>query len=194
MKKIISNKKGFTLVELLAVIVILALIMSIAIISMSTIMQGAKYSTFKETGLQIINGVRQQLTLANELDIDNARLTTGVGVDFYIPSSLLEKGGTKSPFNGTISYYSEAPANSVAVGTSGIYRYDGTAQNTNLTCQSVANNYSFVRVKYDTTAKNFVYAICLTAGANNYRIDVTNGTEANLLNTNDNSMVINTNS
>ena len=191
MRKALSNKKGFTLVELLAVIVILALIMSIAIISMSSIMQSARYSTIKETGLQIINGVRQQLTLANELNANTSgsQFNTTNGVDYYFPSSLLEKGGKTSPFGGDFKYYTSTPTNSTAIGVSGIYRYNGTQSTVNLTCSSTVD--SFVRVKYNSTTKNFEYALCLSAGSGNYRIDVANGTEAKLLDSSDNSMVVN---
>ena len=194
MKNLLNNKKGFTLVELLAVIVILALIMSIAIISMSGIMQGARYSTMKETGLQIINGVRQQLTLANELNAGTAgsQFTTANGIDYYFSSSLLEKGGKTSPLGGEFEYASDTPANSTKIGLAGVYRYNGTESSRNLTCTNTGDtNSSFVRVKYNSTTNNFEYAICLTAGKGNYYINVTNGTEAKLLASNDNSMIVN---
>ena len=79
-----KNKKGFTLVELLAVIVILALIMGIAVVSIGGVLNNARQSTFKETALSIINGVRQQATIANELDPGY----------YYFTVNLLEKGGT----------------------------------------------------------------------------------------------------
>ena len=66
-----KNKKGFTLVELLAVIVILALIMSIAIVSIGGVLKSSRESTFKETALSIINGVKMQLTVANQLKEGN---------------------------------------------------------------------------------------------------------------------------
>lgn len=193
MRNLLNNKKGFTLVELLAVIVILALIMSIAIISMSGIMQGARYSTMKETGLQIINGVRQQLTLANELNAGTAgsRFTSDNGIDYYFSRSLLEKGGKTSPLGGDFEYVSGKPDDSEQIGIVGVYRYDGTEGSRNLTCTNEGEtNYSFVRVKYNTQTSNFEYSICLTAGKGNYYINVAEGTEANLLNSNNNSMIV----
>jgi len=194
MKNILKNKKGFTLVELLAVIVILALIMSIAIISMSGIMQGARYSTMKETGLQIINGVRQQLTLANELNAstDGSQFRTS-GIDYYITENMLEKGGKTSPLGGDFKYYKYDNTDPVTqIGVAGVYRYDGTEGSRNLECKNTSDEFvSFVHVEYNSTTKNYDYSICLTAGKNNYYINVENGTEANLLKSNDNSMIVN---
>ena len=97
------NKKGFTLVELLAVIVILALIMAIAVVSMSGIMTSARNSTFKETAVQIINGVQQQLTLANELLPGSEGFTAGgTGRDYFFTKQIIEKGGDTSPLGGNI--------------------------------------------------------------------------------------------
>src|SRR5574344_1726276 len=49
------NKKGFTLVELLAVIVILAIIMVIAVPAVVNQMQKAKKSSFKIYGEKVLN-------------------------------------------------------------------------------------------------------------------------------------------
>lgn len=169
--KIIGNKKGFTLVELLAVIVILASVMSVAIVSMGGIMQGAKYNVFKESAAQIIDGVRQQLWLSSEIE-------TG---DYYFTNGILDRGGETSPLGGTINYISkEAASEFEPIGTLGVYRVDDE-----LTCS--ATSPSFVRVSYDGT--KYTYSICYTAGAGNKYIDVENGTEANLLNENNTDMI-----
>ncbi len=193
--KILKNKKGFTLVELLAVIVILALIMSIAIISMNGIMDSAKYSTFKETGLQIINGVRDQLILANELN-GNRNFTGSNGQTYYFESKIVEKGGKSSPLGGDILYINTpATENSVLktalvyggstapvekIGMMGIYRSETATE----TCGSTSN--SFVRVKRAAGDSNFEYSICLTAGSGHYYLE---GTEAELLNNNNTDVV-----
>jgi type IV pilus assembly protein PilA len=52
-----ANKKGFTLVELLAVIVILAVILAIAVPSISSMMNNAKKSSFEDNVKLIIRGV-----------------------------------------------------------------------------------------------------------------------------------------
>ena len=67
MKK--RNNKGFTLVELLAVIVILAIIMVIAIPSVLTTMKTAKMKSFKEYALKASN--KAQETYAGDQLITN---------------------------------------------------------------------------------------------------------------------------
>jgi type IV pilus assembly protein PilA len=52
-----SKKKGFTLVELLAVIVILAIILAIAVPSISTMVSSAKKSSFEDNVKLIIKGI-----------------------------------------------------------------------------------------------------------------------------------------
>ena len=123
------NKKGFTLVELLAVIVILALIMAIAVVSMSGIMTSARNSTFKETAVQIINGVQQQLTLANELLPSDPKFASGV--QYFVEKQMIEKGGDNAPLGGTYQFFKYSDLNTSstpkkaevkAIGTAGIYR------------------------------------------------------------------------
>ena len=173
-----KNKKGFTLVELLAVIVILALIMSIAIISIGGVLNSARQSTMKETAVSIINGVRQQIIVANELK-------TG---DYVFTKALVEKGGDKSPLGGSFKI-----AESLTCGNGQTKIGDNicritTAANTN--CNASAN--SFVRV---TESNNvYTYSICLITGSGYKSIvtstdDKTNSTEANLLDSNNNSMI-----
>ena len=55
MKKIFNNRKGFTLVELLAVIVILAILMVAAGAAVMSTMNNAKVNTFKNEALSAIN-------------------------------------------------------------------------------------------------------------------------------------------
>ena len=168
-----KNKKGFTLVELLAVIVILALIMSIAVISIGGVLDKAKADTFKETGASIIDGVKKQLLINNRLDEGY----------YYVYSTILEKGGQTSPFGGGIAYYTEAcnGSNEEKIGTM-------VCKTTSKTCSDSAK--VFVHIASDKTA-----SICLTAGSGKkYIKDVAGtgtvaGTEANLLGT-DNTMII----
>ena len=167
----IKNKKGFTLVELLAVIVILALIMSLAIVGLGGVMQGAKYNVLKESAAGMIDGVRQQLYLANEIEPG----------DYYFTKGILEKGGDTSPLGGEYNYFTpNRSAEYEAIGTLGVYRVLDT-----LTCND--KSPSFVRVTYDGT--KYTYSICLTAREGNKYIDVEKGTEANLLNLNNTEMI-----
>lgn len=195
MKKLKNNKKGFTLVELLAVIVILALIMSIAVVSMGGIMQSAREGTFKDTALSIINGVKQQLSINGQLG--------NVGNSYYFfQEKLLEKGGATSPLGGDISYIPNPESNQALryvgdtstkvavtkIGSMGVYK-----SSTALSCSASGINaatktsYSYVMATYNATNKTFTYSICLTAGNGNPYIDAT---EAQLLNTSDNTAAI----
>ncbi len=173
MKNILKNKKGFTLVELLAVIVILALIMSIAIISMNGIMQGARYDTMKETGLQIINGVRQQLTLSNELPMEN-----GDTVYCYFSEAILSKGGKTSPLGGTFKYYTGTPDPTdgpFALGYTGVFK---VKTSTALACTE-GSGESYVKAVGKGNGKSPEFSICLiTNEGGNYYIN--DATEASL--------------
>jgi type IV pilus assembly protein PilA len=71
-----NNKKGFTLVELLAVIVILAVILAIAVPSISTVMGSAKKSAFEDNVKLIIKGVDYKVLEAQAAG--TAEPTTGV--------------------------------------------------------------------------------------------------------------------
>ena len=172
-----KNKKGFTLVELLAVIVILALIMSIAIISIGGVLNSARQSTMKETAVSIINGVRQQIIVANELKKG----------DYVFTKALVEKGGEKSPLGGNFKIASSLTCDSDKKIGDNICRISADA-NTN--CNASAN--SFVRV---TESNNvYTYSICLITESGYKSIvtssdDKTNSTEANLLDSNNNSMI-----
>ena len=170
-----KNKKGFTLVELLAVIVILALIMSIAIVSIGGVLNSARQSTLKETAVSIINGVRQQIIVANELKEG----------DYVFSKALLEKGGDKSPLGGEFKIASEITCNGsgdVTIGAN-ICR-KGTAY----TGCSAGTDPSYVRVSLRSGTTNvYEYKICLAAGDGNKYIDL--GEEKALLDSNDTSMI-----
>ena len=84
-----KNKKGFTLVELLAVIVILALIMGIAVVSMSGVISSSRSKTYQESAASIISGLRQRLLLDN---------TTNLTGTYQVTKGILESGGEKSPY------------------------------------------------------------------------------------------------
>lgn len=145
-----TNKKGFTLVELLAVIVILALIMSIAVISIGGVLQSTRQSTFKETAASIIDGVQKQLLVANELKEGNYTFT----------STIVEKGGEESPLGGKIRY--NETKSGEQIGTSPVYRAGA------MTCTD--ESISFVHVAYNATTFKYTYSICLTAGKGEYYI------------------------
>ena len=167
-----NNKKGFTLVELLAVIVILALIMSIAVISIGGVLDGAKKDTFKETAASIIDGVKKQLLINNALEEGN----------YYFYSTILDRGGKESPFGGNISYYAGTCADASKIG-------DGTMVCKATGTMSCSVTSSTASTSYIHIDSNKAASICLTAGAGKKYIDITHGTEVNLLNKNNYDML-----
>ena len=58
--KVLKNKEGFTLVELLAVIVVLAIIMIIAVPNVLTSMNTAKKSSFVVEARKVLNKAQEQ--------------------------------------------------------------------------------------------------------------------------------------
>jgi type IV pilus assembly protein PilA len=72
-----GNKKGFTLVELLAVIVILAVILAIAVPSISGMINSAKRSSFEDDTKMILTGLEYQ----------NLQATVGAG-DFAVTDNM----------------------------------------------------------------------------------------------------------
>lgn len=92
-----KNKKGFTLVELLAVIVILAILLAIAIPKVTQYITKSRKDSYVTTVKDFIDAVRKDTT--GEL------FDFPIGVDDVTIISLdmvkLEKGGKKSPFTGT---------------------------------------------------------------------------------------------
>ena len=168
--KTLKNKKGFTLVELLAVIVILALIMAIAIYSISGVLNSSRQSVFKETAAGIIRGVKMQLTINNKME--NGK--------YYFDSKMLESGGTNPPFGGEYNFYpgkSGANVTGDEIATnSGVYKATGTGAD-DLTCSD--SKVSFVVINNTTNT----HRICLTTGSGNRYID---GTEADVLGSSNN--------
>lgn len=85
MSKILKNEKGLTLIELLAVIVILAIISAIAIPAIGNIIDNSRYNAVKADAINVLNA-------ANLYYTDNPDATTAVTVanlksDKYLDSS-----------------------------------------------------------------------------------------------------------
>ena len=85
MKRIKNNKYGFTLVELLAVIVILAIILVIAVPKVMTVVEDSKKSTLEATAKMIASAAEKQkvqnTVLGNDEDITPGELIYDAGAD-----------------------------------------------------------------------------------------------------------------
>ena len=150
-----KNKKGFTLVELLAVIVILALIMGVAIIGIGNVISKSKTDVMFENAMSIISGAKKQFAIAN---------VDPVGKTYGFNANIFESGGVKSPLGGDFNYGSQVDANKVVNGLWEI------TSNPPSSCS--ATQESFISVN-----ASGVYTLCLTAGANQKYIY---GTEAQI--------------
>ena len=142
-----KNKKGFTLVELLAVIVILALVMGIAVVSVGGVLSSSREKTFRETAASLINGVRQQLYIENAVPTSSTQYT--------YTSAILEKGGTNSPYGGSYKYTTScAAANLVGSSTT-------LCTTTGQSCSATTNSY----VQATVADGNVTYTVCLADGS-----------------------------
>ena len=158
------------------VIVILALIMSIAIVSIGGVLNSARQSTFKETAATIIHGVRQQLTLSNKLPT----AATGSSTKYYgFTAQILDKDPTL-PLGGSIAYIGDTTGSAVGVG---VRELSGAPSPT---CGK-ANALSYVKVTYDASTLKYTYSICLMSKGTDPYIEET--TEADILDTSKTSMI-----
>ena len=88
----LKNKKGFTLVELLAVIVILAIILAIAIPGISGIINSAKKGSFQSDAQMIVKGIEYRFL---EASVDPTVVTPTVG---SVLTSLDQYGANKADY------------------------------------------------------------------------------------------------
>ena len=157
-----KNKKGFTLVELLAVIVILALIMGIAVVSIGSVLQTSRRRVMYENAQSILNGVKKQL-LINTADPKTS------GKTYYgFSESILDQGGRESPLGGTFTYRSivttgTTPDKNISKDGPAVIWYINSS--TPATCAANVDSYMY----YDASTGK--YSVCLTAGAGNPYVD-----------------------
>ncbi len=93
-KKQMKNEKGLTLIELLAVVVILGIIAAIAVPSIGNIIENSRYNAVKADGINVINAAQLYYT-------DNPSATT-VTVATLKTDSYLDTAG-KIPDAATVS-------------------------------------------------------------------------------------------
>ncbi len=104
--KYLKNKKGFTLVELLAVIVVLAIVMGLAVVGITSVLDSTRKSAFAADAKSYLEGAHQ-LVRADEANVllggtsthtptCNGSTTSGTKT-FSIEEIKLDQGG-KSPY------------------------------------------------------------------------------------------------
>lgn len=97
LKKRLKNEKGLSLVELLAVIVILGIISAIAVPSIGNIIENTRYNAVKADAINVINAANIYYTDTNE--------TTEVSVQKLLDEKYLDAVGS-IPLASTVSYTS----------------------------------------------------------------------------------------
>lgn len=99
LKKHIKNEKGLTLIELLAVIVILGIIAAIAIPSIANIIEKSRFDAIKADGIQVLNSAKLYVS-------GNGEKSTGIteaDLEEYLDNeTTLATGYTVSVVNGNM--------------------------------------------------------------------------------------------
>ena len=99
MKKILNNKKGFTLVELLAVIVIMAILLMIAIPSISSIIYDSRSKLY-------VQDASTYVTAAKQLVTDQTFTIDDYDTTYYIHiNNLTDQSKIRSPFSEWLDAY-----------------------------------------------------------------------------------------
>jgi len=91
LRKMLRNEKGFTLVELLAVIVILGIIAAIAVPSIAGIIGGAKEDAQRANAMQMIEASRLAQASGLEFDQVDAGNQDGYTLETLIDNGYLEE-------------------------------------------------------------------------------------------------------
>ena len=140
MKKL--ENKGFTLVELLAVIVVLAIVMGLAVVGITSVLENTRKSAFSSDAKSFLQGAHNLVSSdqANALMGETTAYAPACGSSTYLPLELIpiEQGG-KSPYG---QLYSK-----------------GTAT----TKVATAPSKSYIKVEADAQCK-MTYYIYLTDG------------------------------
>jgi len=117
LQKRLNNEKGLTLVELLAVIVILGIIAAIAIPSIGGVIENSKYNAVKADALNV-------LSAANLYFIEEPTATTAVAVSVLKTAGYLDSLG-KIPADSTVT---PVPKGEHKLSTTTVIKYSGTKE------------------------------------------------------------------
>lgn len=110
------NKKGFTLVELLAVIVILGILAAVAILSISNILDNARKDTYVANANAAIGAFRTEYMMNAGTNEDFVKVGTTTYMTVTNINDLLEKKLVNSPYGETYD-----AANSYVKVVDGVY-------------------------------------------------------------------------
>ncbi len=130
------NKKGFTLVELLAVIVILALLMAVAVTSMGGVLTNTRRNTTRQSAGSILDTVR--------LELQTSYITGNIPAGVYVfTQDVLDKGGTDAPLGGKFIYYDKAGGTAQAANNSTrIFKYPNSDKVTTISYKTGVEDFS----------------------------------------------------
>ena len=142
-----AKKNGFTLVELLAVIVILAVLMTVAGMAIGNTITNSNKNAFRSSATQIIQSIRLELQSEGREEVGY----------YYFNNSIVTQG-VDSPLGGKIKYATTAPANTEQI-SGGIFKSTTT---TDRVCGNKAAQDSYVAVS--RVNGKFAYYICLVTG------------------------------
>ena len=143
------NKKGFTLVELLAVIVVLAIIMIIAIPQVMDSMASAKKNSLLVEARKVLNKTMEKVQV-NSME---SKATTGC---FKITTN----GTADTDINVDTGNKYKGSVNVAADGTYKIYITDGEYEIYDVTNSSLGNSSA---AAYDSTHTDTMFAKCGSA-------------------------------
>ena len=103
----LRENKGFTLVELLAVIVVLAIVMSLAVVAITSVLDNARRATFVSEAKSFLEGARNVVNSDDLISVlDKTKATHFVSctdaskstTNILISDIPLQQGGKKSPY------------------------------------------------------------------------------------------------